>query len=383
MKIAMLVRALPVHRMGGLELHTWDLAKGLVARGHEVHLFTSAAAVGFLPVPLGLEIHHVTRGRPGDYTLAFWREIGRELCRVHGRERFDLVHSQEFAGMFLGRLDVPLVCTIHGTLTTEVPLDRRYFGRLSVSEKAAVLWQHKARIALQRFFRRMLRRANAIVVDSEFTREEVERIVPGAPITKVELGPDAARYDFGGSGEKSRGAFTIVLLGRVQKQKGVGVALEAARMLRERGMKFRMEIGGRGEYEGEARRVIGEWGLADRVYLRGFVKAEDISRFLRQGDVFLFPDLTQPAFGLVAVEAMLHGLPVIGARSGAIPEVVTPEVGWTYDPWNVRELADLIERVSKAPDEVAAKRLAASEQVRKYTAERMAQEVERVYLAVI
>lgn len=388
MKVALLVRALPAHRMGGLELHTRDLAVALDARGHEVHVFTTPLPIQPGPDLLAqsIRVHTLPRARPADYSILFWQGLRRLVEAEERSGNFDVIHAQEFAGLYWRRFDEPFVCTVHGTMFSETLLDRRYFARLSPAEKLGAIWRFKARVALQPAFRGMLARSDQIIVDSIFTRQELLRISPFLQdrIREVPLGLDQSRYDLRPARKNDPARrLTIVLLGRIQEMKGLRIAAEAARVLHERRVRVEFVIGGRGVYERELRSLIARWGMQDLVRFAGYVPPDQLSSFLRSGDVFLFPDLTHPAFGLVAVEAMLHGLPVIGAYSGAIPEVVTPENGWLYEPWNVDELVGTIESIVKDPDVLARKSVAAQETAHRYTASKMAEQVEAVYREVI
>jgi glycosyltransferase involved in cell wall biosynthesis len=162
----------------------------------------------------------------------------------------------------------------------------------------------------------------------------------------------------------------------------VGVALEAARLLRERGVAFRMVIGGGGEYEAGAREEIARGNLDDVVELAGTIAPEEVSGFFSRADAFIFPDLTQPAFGLVAVEAMLHGLPVIAARSGAIPEVVDDVTGWIYQRRSSAELATIMERLARSPEEIRLKAAAGRTRALQFTSEAMARRMAEVYAGI-
>lgn len=395
MRICFVVRALPVHRLGGLEHHIRDLTLGLAERGHEVDIVTTrgGGADELAKVGQFIRVHEISGTRPGNYDLKFFRQAQGVVKELHERRRFDVIVPVDLAGMFVldCRFDVPVVPLIHGTLTSEVPLDRRYWAHLPKGERVRMLWRYKSRIALVPFFRRMLRQAPAVIVDSEFTQRELEWAAGHDKCSHnvytkclvVPLGIDLRRYahvqqgreDAAGAGEA--GALRICLLGRLQRIKGVEIAIRAADQLRLRGADFQMSIGGSGEFERDARDLITRRNLNDHVHLVGRVLPEELADFFSRHDVFLFPDLTQPAFGLVAVEAMGHGLPVIGARSGAIPEVLTPETGWLYDPWDVGGLSKLLLDIGADRAAISAKSAAALKRSRFFDSVRMAQDMEK------
>jgi glycosyltransferase involved in cell wall biosynthesis len=380
----MLVRALPVHRAGGLEFHTWDLVRALARRGHEIVLLTSKLTHEDrirMNLPDGVTVHEVPGTRPGNYSISFFRNAETAITRLDAEQRFDIVHAQELAGLFLNPRAGRYLVTVHGTMTSEVPLDRRYFSRLTPREKLAAAWKYKQRIALLPAFRTMLDRADRLLVDSDFTRRELLRIRQDIrhKLALVPLGIDPERYPAGERPARPDDIPRLGILGRLQRMKGVEVALRSAEQLRHRGVLFRMVIAGTGDYANALQAEVQRLGLQDHVELRGRLDSDEAVRdFFQSTDVLLFPDLTQPAFGLVAVEAMHYGVPVVGARSGAIPEVVTEDVGWLYDGWNAGELSALLAGILRDPVVLARKRESAIACATTFTADKMAESTEGV-----
>src|SRR5690606_3741525 len=140
LNICFVSRALPVHRLGGLEHHLRDLALALGGRGHRVHILTtSGGATDAIAgeMPNAVRVSELPGTRPGDYSIRFFREMSGALKDLNQRENFDVIIPIEFAGLFLPQRegDVPVVPLIHGTMTTETPLHPRYWQRLSLAEK--------------------------------------------------------------------------------------------------------------------------------------------------------------------------------------------------------------------------------------------------------
>ncbi|MGI8905569.1 MAG: glycosyltransferase family 4 protein [Candidatus Sumerlaeaceae bacterium] len=383
----MLVRALPFHRQGGLEYHTLDLAGALAKRGHTIVILTSVSAASPPPgLPERICIEYIPNATPGNYSLSFFRNAEHELKRLDREHGFDIIHAQEFAGMFLRRHPGKLVVTIHGTMTTETPLWRFYFRRLSTRQRAEMVWRYKYRLLLQPWFRRMLKRVDRIIVDSEFTRRQLLQINSEVQnkLSIVPLGIDPQRYAFAAPTQaQAHSVPRIGILGRVQKMKGLEVAVRAAKLLRCRGVLFELQIAGSGDYAVGLQQLIGELGLQDVVqYVGALEGGADLASFLSGLDLLVFPDLTQPAFGLVAIEAMHYEVPVVGARSGAIPEVVTDDVGWLYDPWSEAELAATLQVALSDESILKKKSEAARARAQVFTADAMAEQVESVYLSL-
>jgi len=379
MRIALIVRALPVHRLGGLEYHTWDLANALQKSGCHVTIITSRHPQGCEKelLPSGVEVFYLPTGPSGDYSMAFFRGVEKLTAALDSQKKFDIIHAQEFAGIFMKPRPGRFVVTVHGTLTTETPLDRRYFAHLRLAEKIRAIWIGKARVALTPFFQRMLRTADLLLTDSRFTQRELAWLAPAVieKTTIVPLGVDLGRYNLPTKRRERRhpSPLKIVLLGRVQIMRGLLEALAAAYRLRWHNIDFRMRIGGTCSPAGWIDDAIAHFLLEDVVDYEGQIPAEKVSEFLEWGDLFLFPDRTQPAFGLACVEAMLHGLPVLATRVGAVPEVVPDSCGWLCDPWNAQDMTVQLVRIAGAADRLEEKSENAWHHARRFTAEAMAQ----------
>lgn len=400
MKIVFVVRALPFHRLGGLELHTHDLAVALAARGHEVTIVTSAApthANNDAPhFAENVRVAYLPIGTAGNYSFSYFAGIGSytaQICKRLGG--VDILHTQEFAGLFMRRPAANVarawVHTVHGTMFSETALDRRYLRTASWGERFFAVKRGIARIALHPAFCVSLKRPDTLAVDSEFTRSELLRISPklGPQIQLVPLGIDPARYNIPAHGlppavqTEIHGPLCVGILGRVQNIKGIPDALHALKILRERGVQLNLKIAGLGDGLADAQNFVQAYDLGENVEFLGRLAPDRTSEFLQSLDILLFPDRTQPAFGLVAVEAMAHGVPVIGARCGAIPEVVREcESGWLVDARSPVQIADLLTRLSTPPAraEILAMAMGAHRSFRDYTAPQMVERMEQLYL---
>ncbi len=385
MRVVLVVRALPVHRFGGLEYHTFDLANALQQQGCAVTIITSRHPDGRDREVLesGVEVVYLRKGHPGDYSLSFFQGVEEAVEALDGKVRFDVVHAQEFAGLLMKSRPKRFVMTVHGTMTTETPLDRRYLSRLRVSDRVRELWRGKGRLALIPLFQRCLHRADRLIVDSHFTRRELLRMnaLLGDKIAVVPLGLDFSRYRLPVSRppEHHDGRLKILMLGRAQVMRGLLEALASVYRLRWHGIPFQMVIGGAETPPGWVDSAIAHFLLQDHVSYVGRVPQEEVSELFSWADLFLFSDRTQPAFGLACVEAMLHGVPVLATRVGAVPEVVTDDAGWLCEPWDSQDMTTQLVRIATFPAERQKKSEYAWHYARQFTAEAMARRVLEVY----
>src|SRR6185369_10612983 len=119
------------------------------------------------------------------------------------------------------------------------------------------------------------------------------------------------------------------------------VLVEACRELKERSVPFRLVVAGDGDMLPDLKDLGKRLGVDDVIHWLGNV--EDPKRLLQGSDVFLLAS-TGEAFGLVLVEAMACGLPVVGVRSGSLPEVVEEgKTGLLVAPYDAKGLARSVE----------------------------------------
>lgn len=180
------------------------------------------------------------------------------------------------------------------------------------------------------------RSANVVVCNSEAVARKFSRSVAQSKIRIVYNGllenrpaSPSALHSLPKSPDQP---LTAAIVGRIQKAKGHSDALKAVHDLVASGFDFSLVVAGAGEgsYPNELRALAQDLGIQNRVFWLGFV--ENTEAVFRSADV-AFVCSKSEAFGRVAVEAMSVGCPVIGAKSGAITEIITDGVdGLLYEP---------------------------------------------------
>ena len=141
----------------------------------------------------------------------------------------------------------------------------------------------------------------------------------------------------------------ILFVGLIKEEKGVGILIEAARLLRTRGLDFRVEIVG--EFTSEAYRQqlfsqIEDWQLSNCVFFPGGKLGDEKWAHFRRADIFCFPThYSAESFGMVAVEAMMFELPVVSTRWRGIPDIVEDGVTGFLTP--VRDAAATADRLAQ------------------------------------
>lgn len=304
---------------GGAEKQCIHLARGLAARGHEVHVFAREIA----DVP-GIVAHPVTAS--GRYHLAAFAAESRRLL---ARETFDLVHSftrtsrQDILRLGGGTH----VEYLRQTDPAYSPLGR-WWRRIRPKERTEL------RLERESFAPDASRR---IVAVSHRVKEEVVRHygVPPEKIAVIHNGVDA--NEFKPSAEARRlirnqlgleeADYTLLFVGSGFKRKGLEFAAAAV----DRVPSARLVVVG----EGRAR-------AHPRVLFLG--RRTDVSHLYAAADAFIFPTLYDP-FPNAALEAMASGIPIIVSRIAGVSEIVSDDSIVVGEPRNVEELVGAVRRL--------------------------------------
>jgi glycogen(starch) synthase len=128
----------------------------------------------------------------------------------------------------------------------------------------------------------------------------------------------------------------VLFLGRVTLQKGPDYFVEAARRVLEVEPRVRFVMAGTGDLLPRMVERSAEAGIGERMVFTGFVDRDDAMRLFRRADLFVMPSVSEP-FGIVPLEAMDQGAPVILSRQSGVAEVVRHAI--KVDFWDVPDLA--------------------------------------------
>ncbi|MDR0418661.1 MAG: glycosyltransferase family 4 protein [Prevotellaceae bacterium] len=145
------------------------------------------------------------------------------------------------------------------------------------------------------------------------------------------------------------------VMGRIDQQKRQLLLLEAALLLRKRGVDVEVLLVGeptRNEppvYMEKLKSFVEENNMHNYVYFRPFMN--DVAAFYRAIDIFVMSSIKEP-FGMVTVEAMVYKTPIIGSGAGGTMELLTgfDDCGLLFEPDNMEDLADKIQELLSNPD---------------------------------
>ncbi len=335
--------------VGGLSRHVFHLARGLAADGHAVTVYTRGH-----PDAPSVEVNHGVRVvRVDEYPprIAFddllpW-VLAFNIALLHHAQADldgdppDILHAHDwlvaYAGAALKDLHaLPLVATVHATE------HGRHQGHLPGALNRLI---HQVEWWLTF-------EAGRVITCSDFMRREVTRIFE-LPPDKVEVipnGVDLATFAPADPGGRARartdGRGPVVLFaGRLEFEKGVQTVLEALPLIDRVVDGVRFVVAGAGRHRAELEDRARALGVERRVRFEGFVGEERLRELYRSADLVIVPSLYEP-FGLVALETMACGTPVIAADTGGLKEIVDHEItGLRFRPGDARSLAAVAARL--------------------------------------
>jgi glycosyltransferase involved in cell wall biosynthesis len=180
--------------------------------------------------------------------------------------------------------------------------------------------------------------ADRVITVSAMMKEQIAQRY-AIPKEKIDVIYNAVRHeDFTPGKLKSHlGEKIVLFLGRITLQKGLDYFLEAAKLVLEKDKNVKFVVVGKGDqlYKMIERAV--HLGIMNNVFFIGF--APSIEEFYKMADVYVMPSVSEP-FGIVALEAMACGTPVIVSKRSGVSEVARHML--TVDFWDVKELANKI-----------------------------------------
>ena len=193
-----------------------------------------------------------------------------------------------------------------------------------------------------------LGQASAVVAHARWIHEDIIRSVPGIKPARVVLAPvgvDLAQWPSRPPRPRLDPPIRLISVGRLHRAKGHAAMLRVVAAARREGLDIRITILGGGPMQDELTTLLSSLGLGAAVELPGSVPEHAVRAALAESDIFVLPSEFE-ALGVVYMEAMAIGLPVIGTRNGGVSEVVEDgKTGLLVDPADEGAILDAIKRL--------------------------------------
>jgi glycosyltransferase involved in cell wall biosynthesis len=332
----LIVTDVSMHKViGGAERVLFEQSTRLAARGHRVTLITRRlpdhradrdTIQGVEEIRCAFEPHGGLRS-----IGQTWRQAGRHLARLHEQRPIDCLNIHQPLTAFglisqATSLGIPRVYTCH-SLSAEEYLSR-HAGR-----GPAGRWLQRLRAAGRNWIEgRVLRACSRITVLSRYTQEKLRRVhgIPGDRVEVVPGGVDLARFhpvadkattrkDLSVSDDR----FVLLTIRNLVPRMGLDRLVLAMQAVAAKIPQSLLVIGGQGPLREELKALAERLGVKDHVRMAGFIPEEKLACYYQMADLFVLPSLDLEGFGLVSLEALACGLPVLGSPVGGTREFLT------------------------------------------------------------
>ena len=337
----------PPRIVGGLGRHVYWLSKSLANKGIDVTVLT----IGYPDLPKketvnGARVIRVPSWRFVSPDFLSWVDfvnlemVKKALELVKKEGRFDLIHVHDWLTAFSGialkhMLRAPLIATFHATET----------GR-----RGGIFDEFQRRIHEIEWFLNF--EAWKIICCSNYMKYEVIRDL-GAPIDKIVVIPNGIELEmFSKTIQINRDKYAlpwekiVLFVGRMVYEKGPHILIEAAHRALMINNSLKFVLVGDGPMREQLMRRVYELGIAHKILFTGFIDDEELIGLYQLADVCVFPSLYEP-FGIVVLEAMAAGCPVIVSSIGGMQEVIDNDVdGCKVPPGDIEALKNAILRVT-------------------------------------
>jgi phosphatidyl-myo-inositol dimannoside synthase len=377
MRVLHIVTAFPRSKDDVIVPWLVEQLRRLTAAGYEVEVFTSAYRGGGGNSYEGIPVHRFR------YFASRWEDLTHDeaaadrmrrsllyrvlplfyvagglwaIWRLARRRRFDIIH-----------VHWPVPHVLFGWLARRAGEGQPHL--VTTWYGAELRWVQNSLPWLRGFVRWALRTSDAVVAISSYTAREIARFAQ-VPVRVIP-------YSFGfpesqgARSSASDGSFRILFVGRLVARKGVTHLIEAVQRL-PANLGTRLTVIGDGPERASLANQVHDSGLDGRVDFRGRVPESALLEAYAGCDVFVLPSIVDArgeteGLGVVLLEAMSYGVPVVGSDIGGITDIIeSGESGLLVPQADADQLALALERIARDP--ALAARLGASGQRRVRTA---------------
>lgn len=324
-------------KIGGVASHMHHLAIKLKERGHEVAIVTN----------------NRTTGKEEDL-----EKRGIELIKIPGivspllevNVTYGLKSSEEL-NEFLKDFDIVHSHHAFTPLALKAVKAGRAMGRATLLTTHSISFAHESKLweALGftiSLFTDYLKYPHRIIAVSRAAKAFIEHFTD-VPISIVPNGVDDKRFSPTKEKDKIKAKFgikgnVVLYVSRMSYRKGPHVLLNAFSKIKD----ATLVMAGSGEMLPFLKAQAKFLGIEDRVVFMGYAPDDLLPEIFKMADIFVLPSVSSEAFGIVVLEAMASGVPVIATNVGGIPEVLKEnEAGLLVPPGNELELRNAIQKL--------------------------------------
>jgi len=345
MKILMLTWEYPPRVVGGISRVVYDLSKTLLKDGHDVTVITYRDGDSpYFEDDKGVKVYRVDNYMINPNNFIDWvmqmnfNMLAKANEIIAEQGGFDVIHAHDWLVAYAAKTlknsyNIPIVSTIHATEA----------GRNSGIHDEQQRYINDTEWMLTY-------ESAEVIVNSNYMKNELQRLF-GLPYEKINVVPNGIgqtnfsgyerdyefRRKFAADNEK-----IILFSGRLVYEKGIQNLIAAMPKILNGYHDAKLIIAGKGGMIDELRGQVNYLGIQNKVYFTGYLDHKTLCKMYKCADVSVFPSTYEP-FGIVALEAMLAGVPVVVSDVGGLNEIVEHGInGMKSYAGNPNSLADSI-----------------------------------------
>ena len=345
MKILMLTWEYPPRIVGGIARVVHDLSHRMIKDGHEVTVITyKDGNAPYVEDDKGVKVYRVDNYMINPNNFIDWimqlnfNMLAKANEIISKEGKFDVIHAHDWLVTYAAKAlkesyKIPIVATIHATEN----------GRNSGIHDETQRYINDTEWMLTY-------EATEVIVNSNYMKNELQRIF-GLPFEKINVIPNGInltnfsgverdydfRRQFAMDNEK-----IILYVGRLVYEKGVQNLIDAMPKILSNYHDAKLVICGKGGMMDELKQEARNLGIENKVYFAGYCDSKKIQKMYKCADIAVFPSTYEP-FGIVALEAMLAGVPTVVSDVGGLNEIVEHGVdGMKSYAGNSNSIADSV-----------------------------------------
>ncbi len=345
MRILMLTWEYPPRIVGGIARVVHDLSHKLVKDGHEVTVVTYKD--GDCPEyedDKGVKIYRVNNYMISPNNFIDWimqlnfNMVAKATEIINKEGKFDCIHAHDWLVAYSAKTlknsyEMPIISTIHATEA----------GRNSGIHDETQRYINDTEWLLTY-------ESTEVIVNSNYMKCELQRLF-GLPFEKINVVPNGINlnnfsgiekdYDFRRQYAMDNEKI-ILYVGRLVYEKGIQNLISAMPKILQGYNDTKLIIAGKGGMIDELKAQANRMGLGNKVYFTGYLNSKQVQKMYKCADIAVFPSTYEP-FGIVALEAMLAGIPTVVSDIGGLNEIVTHGVdGMKSYAGNPNSIADSV-----------------------------------------
>jgi 1,2-diacylglycerol 3-alpha-glucosyltransferase len=372
----------------GQSIFMGHLAEGLAQKGHQVRaLFPSNLQHAFLDTNNGVERQGVRALSIGGMHVGVYYPIfpHAAIDQMFSQFKPDVVHIHDHYPMSVIIMNrarqrgIKVLGTNHFLPENLAP----YFPLYRIARRFSV-W------AMWTWMKVTYNQLHLVTAPSHTAAEILRGVGLRPPVVPISCGVDLNIFNtrYASEREAIRKQYGLPLdkpvvayVGRVDGEKKLDVILKAIKL--SGCNDLHMMLVGRGAAMDEVKRMVHDLGLMERVHFPGFIAAEELPRVLNAADIFTMPSEAE-LLSIATLEAMGCGLPILAARSKALPELVDQGInGYLFEPGNAEDAAHYIKELVQHPEKRPEMGQASLKKVQHHSIQNTFDQYEKVYQDLI